>query len=52
MRQLEAEMKLIFIKAVGFRKILQPSNFLGRKNSLLVIFPLFAYYLREIAILQ
>lgn len=54
MRQLEAEMKLVFVKVVGFRKELQPSNFLGMKNitSFLVLFPLCVYYLREIAILQ
>lgn len=46
--RLEAEMELTFISAIGFKKILQPSNFLGMKNttSLLIIFPLFVYYLR------
>lgn len=49
-----AAMELIFTRAVGFRKILQPSNFLGMKNltSLLMLSPLFVYYLRETVILQ
>lgn len=54
MRQLEAEMKLMFVEVVGFRKELQPSYFLGMENitSFLILFPLCVCYLREIAILQ
>lgn len=47
-------MEFIFTRAVGFRKILQPSNFLGMKNisSHLITFALSVFYLRQMAILQ
>lgn len=43
MRWLEADMELLFIRAVGFRNLLQPLDFLGMKNTInsqFVIFPL------------
>lgn len=47
-------MEFIYTRAVGLRKILQPSNFLGMKNisSHLIIFALSVFYLRQMAIRQ